>query len=350
MRLRQALTSIKPYQAGRLSPGAIKLASNENPLGPSPKAIERITAHLPSISLYPDPTCVELREKLAPRLGVDPEQIIVGNGSDELLVFIAGAYVEPGMSTLTADTTFSEYTFATTLFGGTTRYAPMQDGRFDLSAMAEMIDESTAVAFICNPNNPTGTYITRSELAEFLRAVPDHVLVVVDEAYNEYAEAEDYTHAAELVDSYPNLLVLRTFSKIYGLAGLRIGYGVASGKIVSDLRLTKEPFNVNSVAQAAAIGALDDEGFLAHSRATNAAGKELLYRSLDELGIHYYPTQANFICMHLRKDSMDVFRTLMDRGITIRPLASFGLDEWIRLTIGTDEQNRFFLARLREVL
>jgi histidinol-phosphate aminotransferase len=333
-----------------LKPGAIKLASNENPLGPSPKAIERITAHLSSISLYPDPTCVELREKLAPRLGVDSEQIIVGNGSDELLVFIAGAYVEPGMSTLTADTTFSEYTFATTLFGGTTRYAPMRDGRFDLGTMADMVDDSTAVVFICNPNNPTGTYVSRAELTEFLRSVPDNVLVVVDEAYNEYVEAEDYTHAAELVGSYPNLLVLRTFSKAYGLAGLRVGYGVATEKVVSDLRLTKEPFNVNSVAQAAALGALDDEAFLAHSRATNAAGKKLLYASLDELGIHYYPTQSNFICMHLRKDSMSVFRTLMDRGITIRPLTSFGLDEWIRLTIGTDEQNRFFLARLREVL
>ncbi len=350
MKTREALRTIKPYVAGALKPGAIKLASNENPLGPSPRAMEAIARNASGVSLYPDALATELREKLAGRLGVSADQLLVGNGSDEILLFIAGAYIEAGDEAVTSQTTFSEYTFATTLFGGTMRYAPMEDGRFQLNRLLELIGERTRIVFLCNPNNPTGTIFSGKELEAFLERVPRDVLVVSDEAYFEYVSDPSFPDSIALQRTFPDLLVLRTFSKIYGLAGLRVGYGIGSEAVIGDLRRTKEPFNVNILAQAAALAALDDEEFLRRSLRTNEEGKIFLMQELGRMGIPCYPTEANFICCNIGRDGMEAFRRIMDLGVTIRPLASFGLTEWIRVTIGTPEQNRTFLSCLKAFL
>ncbi len=350
MLLRSSLESITPYKPGVLKPGAIKVASNENPLGPSPLAMEALRQAIPDVYLYPDGACTILREKIAQNHQVDPDRIICGNGSDELLVLSAGAYIEEGLNAITSKTTFSEYTFSALLFGGEMRYAPLKDGRFDLQAILDLVDENTRTAYLCNPNNPTGTYYTQEELVNFMKQVPEHVLVVVDEAYSEYVQADDFPSSIELAKSYENLLILRTFSKIYGLAGLRVGYGIGSTKVISDMLKAKEPFNVNLLAQKAAAAALDDTGFVQLSRDNNEKGKEYLCKQLDAMDIFYYRSQANFICMNLETEASEVFQKMMDLGITIRPLNSYGLTTWIRVTIGTQEQNEFFIKVLKQVL
>jgi histidinol-phosphate aminotransferase len=350
MQTRKVLESIKPYIAGTLKPGAIKLASNENPLGASPLAVEAVRESLSRVHLYPDALADRLREKLAEKRGIEPNQIIVGNGSDEVILFIAGAVIESGTNAVTSHTTFSEYTFAVTLFGGSMKYAPLADGRFDLAALRGLIDKNTRVVFLCNPNNPTGTYFTSDELETFLDKVPSDVLVVLDEAYHEYVRASDYPDAVTLIGRYPNLMVLRTFSKIYGLAGLRVGYGISSEAVISALRKTKEPFNVNLIGQTAALAALDDAAFVSRSIEVNEEGKAYLYRAFDELGLEYYRTEANFVCVKLGIDANTAFKRIMELGVTIRPLGSFGLHDTIRVTVGTADQNRMFVSCLTKLL
>lgn len=350
MKLRKTLAHIVPYSPGKLKEGAIKLASNENPLGPSPKAITRIKEMAATVSLYPDAGVVKLRDAVARKLGVERDNLIFGNGSDEVLCLIAGAYIEEGDNTVTSEHTFSEYTFATVLFGGKVKYAPMQDGRFDLSKILELVDSRTKIVFLCNPNNPTGTSFGEKEFRSFMEQIPSSVLVVSDEAYREYVERPDFPDSVRMIPQYPNLVVLRTFSKIYGLAGLRVGYGVGSREVIADFYKTKTPFNVNLLAQEAALAALDDEEFVRHSVETNRKGKEYLYREFERLGLKYYPSDANFVCVHVGRDSMEVFQTIMDLGVTIRPLRSFQLDQWIRVTVGTEEQNKKFVQCLEQAL
>ncbi|MFQ3620784.1 MAG: histidinol-phosphate transaminase [Spirochaetales bacterium] len=350
MKLRKSLSTIVPYSPGKLKEGAIKLASNENPLGPSPKAIKRLQAMASQVYLYPDAGAVKLRDALASRLGVERENLIVGNGSDEVLCLITGAYIEEGDVAVTSEHTFSEYTFATVLFGGQMRYAPMQQGRFDLEAILNRVDGRTKIIFLCNPNNPTGTSFGEQEFLKFMERVPKEVLVVSDEAYREYVDRQDFPNTIRHLAQYPNLVVLRTFSKIYGLAGLRVGYGVGAQETISDFFKTKTPFNVNLLAQEAALAALEDEEFVQNSITSNQEGKEFLYKEFERLGLFYYPTDANFICVQVKRDSMEVFQKVMDLGVTIRPLRSFQLNDWIRVTIGTEEQNRTFIACLEKVL
>ncbi len=350
MKLRKTLEHIVPYAPGKLKEGAIKLASNENPLGPSPKAIARINEIAATVSLYPDAGVVKLRDAVAMKLGVERDNLIFGNGSDEVLCLITGAYIEEGDNTVTSEHTFSEYTFATVLFGGKVKYAPMQDGRFDLSRILELIDSRTKIVFLCNPNNPTGTSFGEKEFQAFMEGVPPKVLVVSDEAYREYVERPDFPDTLRIIRQYPNLVVLRTFSKIYGLAGLRVGYGVGSQEVIADFYKTKTPFNVNLLAQEAALAALEDVEFVKRSIETNRKGKEYLYHEFDRLGLKYYPSDANFVCVHVGRDSMEVFRRIMDLGVTIRPLRSFQLDEWIRVTVGTEAQNRKFVECLEQAL
>ncbi len=350
MKLRQALNTITPYKPGVLKEGAIKLASNENPLGPSPRAMEYIRNNADSVYLYPDAACTHLSKKLADKHGVAQDQIIVGNGSDEILLFIAGAYIEPGSGAVTSECTFSEYTFSVTLFGGSLSYAPLINGSFDPKAIAALIQDNTKIVYICNPNNPTGTYITEKDFIRFMNSVPEHVLVVSDEAYCEYVEAADYPETIPLLKRYPNLLILRTFSKIYGLAGLRVGYGIGNAAVIDDLKKTKEPFNVNILAQGAAAAALDDTAFISASIKNNSEGKQYLYKELSALGLEFFRTEANFICFKIGQDCMKAFEQLMNLGVTIRPLRSFGLNEWIRVTIGTQQQNELFIRCLRRIL
>ena len=350
MKLRECLKDLVPYVPGKLKAGAIKLASNENPLGVSPKARDAMIACASKMSIYPDGGTVRLRSTLSEKLGVSPEQIIVGNGSDEVLVFIGGAYISAGDNAVTSMSTFSEYTFATRLFGGEIRYSPMVNGTFQLDAMLKLIDSRTKLVFVCNPNNPTGTYIDEAELVDFIEKVPSDVLVVLDEAYDEYVNPTRGVKSIALLNRFPNIIILRTFSKIYGLGGLRVGYGIASTAVIADLQKTREPFNVNAMAQEAAVAALEDDAFVAQSLSVNEAGKAFLYAAFDRLGLSYWKTEANFIFVNIGIDCIEAFETLMEMGVTIRPMKGFGFPQAIRITVGTAEQNAFFVDCLERIL
>lgn len=350
MKLRKTLGKITPYVAGKLKKGAIKLASNENPCGPSPYALKNIREFLDKIYLYPDSRCTKLKTKLSQKYNIQEDMLILGNGSDEILLFVAGAYLENGRNAITSEATFPEYTFAATLFGGEMKYGKMTDFRYDLNNILRIIDDNTYVIFIANPNNPTGTYITQPEFVHFMGNIPDYILVVVDEAYFEYVTERDFPDTLSMLQNYNNLLILRSFSKLYGLAGLRIGYAIGSPEVISDLHKTKEPFNVNALAQVAALGALDDHEFIEKSIKINQEGKAYLYREFDAMKLQYWKSAANFILVRIGMDSMEAFTILMDRGVTIRALPVCGYTDTIRVTIGTMEQNELFIRLLRELL
>jgi histidinol-phosphate aminotransferase len=344
------LNAITPYIPGKLKPGAIKLASNENPLGPSARAARALADCIARVHLYPDNLCLNLREALAAKHGLGSRNIVVGNGSDEIMQLAAAAYLNPGEASVTAKETFSNYTFVTLLFDGTVKYAPLKNGCFDLEALAALVDSRTRIVFLCNPNNPTGTYFGRRALEDFLRGIPRNILVVNDEAYADFAEARDFPDSAALLKDHPNLLVMRTFSKLYGLAGLRVGYGMASDDVAAALLKAKISFSVNLPALAAAQAALEDEEFVRQSLALNAEGKAYFYREFDRLGLAYYPTQANFVCVDTGRDSREVERRIMELGVTIRALASFGIPQGIRVSVGTPRQNKTFIACLEKAL
>jgi histidinol-phosphate aminotransferase len=267
-----------------------------------------------------------------------------------VLTLIAGAYIQPGDNAVTADVTFSEYHFAVRLFGGTVKFAGLKDGAFDLDAVAARIDARTKVVFLCNPNNPTGGIFPASALEAFLAQVPPSVLVVLDEAYFEYVEASDYPDSLKLLPRFANLVVSRTFSKVYGLAALRVGYAVAHPEVITHLSVVKQPFNVNSLAQAAARAALTDTAFVAQSRSVNREGKAFWTKAFADRGLFFYPTQANFLAVRVGRDAQAVFAAMADAGVTIRPLTSFGLTDWIRITIGTPDQNELCLKALDRAL
>ncbi|MDR2430869.1 MAG: histidinol-phosphate transaminase [Candidatus Margulisbacteria bacterium] len=350
MKTKKNIESIIPYQPGVLKEGALKLASNENPLGSSPLAVKALRQNLEKLNLYPDGSCLKLKQALAAHYGLPPEHFLPGNGSDEIFHFIAAAFLEPGDEMLTSEVTFSEYTFAARLFAGKCGYVPVRDGRLSLTDIAQKVAPRTRLIFLANPNNPTGTYFTAAELENFLKKVSSDIMVVADEAYAEYAAEKDYPDSLELLKKYPNLLVTRTFSKIYGLAGLRVGYVIADPEVIAYLNKTREPFNVNALAQIAAAAALADQDFVRRSRENNAAGKKYLGAAFDKLGLKYYPTAANFMLVYLQQDCAEAFQKLMAKGVTVRPLKSFGLDDAIRVTIGTPEQNKKFIQALREIL
>jgi histidinol-phosphate aminotransferase len=350
MKIRQCLRGIAPYVPGKLKPGAIKLASNENPLGPSPRAMEVLGECVGRVQLYPDNACLDLRESLAAKYGLRAENVVVGSGSDEIMHLAAAAYLNPGDNTVTARETFSNYTFVTLLFDGKMKYAPLKDGVFDLEALAKLVDGHTRLVFLCNPNNPTGTCFGQKEFEGFLEKIPPETLVVSDEAYADFADAPDFPDSVSLLAKYPNLLVMKTFSKLYGLAGLRGGYGIAREEVAADLLKAKISFSVNLPALAAARAALEDTEFVEKSLALNREGKAWLYREFERLGLACYPTQANFICVDVGRDSRDMERRIMELGVTIRPLASFGIPQSLRVTVGTQRQNRTFIGCLEKAL
>jgi histidinol-phosphate aminotransferase len=350
MNLRDDLRDLKPYAPGQHWPGVLKLASNENPLGPSPVALEAVKNALPSVYIYPDGASRVLRQALADALGVTIEQVAVGNGSDEIFTFITGAHLKPGDVAIGSKNTFSEYEFAVRLFGGTMRKTALREGVYDLDAMAAAIDGRTKMVFLCNPNNPTGGAFTHQALEAFLKRVPPAVLVVLDEAYCHYADDPDYPRALELLPRWPNLIVTRTFSKIYGLAAMRIGYALAAPELITHLAVVKQPFNVSGPAQIAGVAALGDRAFVERSQTINRDGKAFWYEKLKERGLFYFPTQANFICVSVDRDAKAVFQAMAEAGVTIRALGSFDLPRWIRITIGTLEQNTLCLKALDHAL
>ncbi len=328
----------------------IKMASNENPLGPSPLAIQALTEKLKELHFYPDSSCRDLREKLAAHLGVDNNSLIIGNGSDEILKLIATAFLNPGDEVIVPQPTFAEYEFCATLMGAISRPVPLINNTHDLDGTLAAISPKTKLIFICNPNNPTGTMVSASALTEFVDQVPPEIVLIFDEAYAEYVEDPAYGSGQLFMDKRPQTIVLRTFSKIYGLAALRLGYGISNPAIISVLNRVKEPFNVNAMAQQAGIAALDDKKHLAQSLTLNRRGKEYLCQALQAMGLCYTKTQANFIFIETSQDANRIFMEMLKRGVIIRSCASFGCPTAIRVTIGTAAQNLRFITALQEVM
>ena len=329
----------------------IKLASNENPLGCSPKATEAVTKWASNMAIYPDGNCTELRNALAEKLDLKPGQFLFGAGTDQILELIAQTFVNPGDNTISAHPSFSRYETVTQIMDGKLIKVPLDKNyRLDLEGFLNHIDEKTRIVWICNPNNPTGTIITSQELDSFLEKLPKDILVVLDEAYYEYARGGDYPESLELLDKYNNIIILRTFSKIYGLAGLRIGYAISNEDTIGYINRVRGPFNVNAGAQLAAVAALEDQDFLAKSLESNNKGKHYLYKAFDEMGLDYIPTHTNFIMVNVRTDSNQLFAELLEKGVIIRSGDIFGMDDWIRVTIGSPEENEIFIQALKEVL
>lgn len=327
--------------------GIIKLASNENPLGPSPQAVAAAKAALEQGELYPDGGCFELRQKLAERWGFAADQFIVGNGSNEVIELLGHSLLGPGDEVVMGDPAFVVYKLVTLLFGAKPVEVPLVNHRHDLQAMAAAITPRTKLIFVCSPNNPTGTANTEAELLAFARALPEHVVAVFDEAYADYVE--DAPDLRPLVREGRNVVGLRTFSKIYGLASLRIGYGYATAEIAALLNRVRQPFNVNAIAQAAAIAALADREFAARSAHENRLGLAQLEAGFRRLSLEHVPSRANFILVRVG-DGLKVFDRLQRRGVIVRPVKSYGMPEWVRVTVGTAVQNERLLTELETAI
>ena len=348
VRLREAMASLPGYVPGRTVPGAIKLASNETPLPPLPHVLERIAQAASTVNRYPDNWSRELGEALAARFGVDAERVVVGCGSVSLCYQLGAAVAGPGDEVLYAWRAFEAYPIVTAISGADPVQVPLRDHVHDLPAMAARLSDRTRLIFICNPNNPTGTVVHRAELAKFLAAVPDDVVVVVDEAYHEFVTDPDVTDAVTLLDEHPNLIVLRTFSKAYGLAGLRVGYGIAGNSDVpAALRQTQSPFAVTSLAQQAALASLEPE---AESQLMNRvkdiiAERDRVQSELIAAGYGVPPSQANFVWVPMGDDTVEWASGCADRKVIVRPFAGHGA----RVTISAPEENDRFLAAARDL-
>ncbi len=331
--------------------GAVKMASNENPLGPSPKAVEAMRSGPACAHLYPESEPHDLLSALAHRYGVSPESIIVGNGSDEIMLMAAHVLMTPGAEAVTGAHVFSMYRISVEAFGGKLIGAPMKDHSFDLKAMAAAVTPRTRLVFLTIPNNPTGTIVSRADFEAFLKDLPSEGLVVViDEAYREYVRVDDCPRGTDYLDGTPPVLVLRTFSKIYGLAGLRVGYGLAAPWLIEIMNRVRPPFNVNCLAQIAARAALADEEHVRRSRETAEQGLAFLETEFDRLGLTFIPSHANFISFRVDSDARRVYEALLREGVIVRRLASFGMSSWIRVTVGVAEDNLRFIRGLERVL
>ncbi|WP_165665610.1 histidinol-phosphate transaminase [Metapseudomonas otitidis] len=330
--------------------GIVKLASNENPLGPSPKALDAIRAELAELTRYPDGNGFELKRRLAERCGVMPAQVTLGNGSNDILDLVARAYLAPGLNAVFSEYAFAVYPIATQAVGAVGKVVPARDFGHDLPAMLAAIDANTRVVFIANPNNPTGTWFGPAALESFLAQVPENVLVVLDEAYIEYAEGDELPDGLDYLARYPNLLVSRTFSKAYGLASLRVGYGLSSAQVADVLNRVRQPFNVNSLALAAACAALDDADYLAESRRINDAGMLQLEEGLRALGLTWIPSKGNFIAVDFGRDAAPINAALLREGVILRPVGGYGMPTFLRVSIGLPAENARCLEALAKVL
>ena len=357
MQLNPQLANLPVYQPGRPLEevarelglplgGLIKLASNENPLGPSPKAVEAMQQTASQIHLYPDGNAFYLRNAMAERLGVDANQLIFGNGSNEIIEFVAHALLGPGTNIVVSQYCFAIYPIVAHLTGADCIAVPAKDYGHNLPAMREAITPDTRIVFVANPNNPTGTLASHEDVLALVDAVPEHTLLVMDEAYFEFIESP--LDLVPRLQEKPNLLLMRTFSKIYGLAGLRIGYGIGHPEFIAALEKVRQPFNLNAMAQAAALAAIDDTDHLEATRANNAAGLEFFEQTLSELNIETVASHANFILANVG-DGASTFQKLQECGVITRPMAGYQLPEWIRISIGTPAENERCLAALREL-
>ena len=328
---------------------AVKLASNESPLGPSPKAMVAAQAALKDLARYPDGNGFGLKAALASRLNVPPEQITLGNGSNDILELVTRGFVTPQNEVIFSEHAFAVYPIVTRAVGARAVVPRARSYGHDLAAMQRAITEHTRLVFIANPNNPTGTWLSAEALEAFIGSVPAQVLVVVDEAYFEYVREPDYPDATQWLAWFPNLIVTRTFSKIYGLAGLRIGYALSSPGIADVLNRVRQPFNVNGIALAAAAAALEDPHHLAHATQANIEGMKALMAAFEALGLSYIPSVGNFICVDVGQADR-VYEALLREGVIVRPVANYGLPRHLRVTVGLPEENQRFIWALKKVL
>ncbi|MGB5425362.1 MAG: histidinol-phosphate transaminase [Gammaproteobacteria bacterium] len=357
--------ALQPYQPGKpveelereygIS-NAIKLASNENPYGPGPLAIAAASAAIKGLSRYPDGSGYQLAERLARKHQLDPACITLGNGSNDVLDIIARVFLTPEHESVFSQHAFAVYPIAVQAVGATACVAPAHEGSHgsayghDLGAMLERVGSATRLVFIANPNNPTGTWLGSAELESFISALPAHVMVVVDEAYFEYVEEADYPDTSTWLERFPNLIVTRTFSKAYGLAGLRIGYALSHPDVAGLLNRVRQPFNVNSVAQAAALAALDDDDHLQQCIRRNREGMAQLVSGFEALGLSCIKSAGNFVCVDTGRSGADVYASLLRKGVIVRPVANYGLPGHLRVTVGRADENARFLHALEQVL
>ena len=339
---------------------AVKLASNENPLGPSPKAQAAIAQAMTELHRYPDGNSFEIKQALSKKLGLAENQITLGNGSNDILELIARTFVMPGEEVVFSAHAFAVYPIVTQAVNGVMKVAPANSADHampyghNLAAMLAQITDKTRVIFVANPNNPTGTWLAKDELYSFIKNVPEEIIVVIDEAYFEYVEEGDYPDAIQWLGEFKNLVVTRTFSKIYGIPAVRIGYGMSHPELADLLNRVRQPFNVNAAAQAAAVAALGDDEYVAKSLETNKQGMAQLVAACDEMGLGYIPSVGNFICIDVASnagvDADAVYEGLLHEGVIVRPIANYQLPNYLRITIGTAQENQRFVDGLKKVL
>ncbi len=357
--VRKNVLNIKPYVAGKPIEETkrqlglkevIKLASNENPFGVSPKAISAMKKCLGGVNRYPDSQGYYLKKRLARFFKLDPANFVLGNGSDELIDVLIKTLVEPDENIITSDTTFLEYEIIAQANDRKVKKAPLRYFKYDLGAMLKLVDKKTKLVFIANPNNPTGTYVTKYEVEEFLNALPKAVVVVFDQAYDTFIDVDDYPDSLSYLRRRKNVILLKTFSKAYGLAGLRLGYAIVNAELASFMERVRQPFNVNILAQAAALAAMEDKKFLKKTRRLTLQGKDFIYQELSSMGLGFLPTVANFILIDIGRDGVEIFKSMLKFGVIIRDMKQYGLKNFIRVTIGTQKENERFVRVLRKVL
>ncbi|GGA08209.1 histidinol-phosphate aminotransferase [Paenibacillus marchantiophytorum] len=360
IRPRNVLSDMKPYSPGKPIwevqrelgiEKVIKLASNENPLGPSPLALAAIQDYLSDIHRYPDADTVDLRAAIAKKYQFTSDEVLVTNGADELITLISEAFLEPGDEIVVPSPTFSEYEFGANLMGTHVVEVPLrEDYSYDIQDILAAVTAKTKLLYICSPNNPTGTYMKKQDLHQLVDQLPAHVLVIFDGAYSHFVTADDYCDGLELVKAGYPIIVTQTFSKIYGLAGIRVGYGIASPSILQHIRQVKEPFNVNALAQVGAVAAILDDEHVQATRNLNALEREKLYENLQALGIHFTRSMSNFVLIDLGPEAKSIYDKLMCKGIIVRYGAGWNLPNHVRISIGSAEEQEAFLIALREVL
>jgi len=328
----------------------IKLAANENTMGCSPKVREAILESYEKISLYPDGFCSELRSEVSKVYDIEENKLIFGNGSFELLSLVAQTFINPGEESIIPEPSFGWYKVVTLAMDGKIVSVPLKNHQIDLVEVRNKISEDTKVVWLCNPNNPTGTFFDNEQLENFLKEITSRIVVVLDEAYYEFVTSDKYPDSVALAEKYKNIIILRTFSKVYGLASLRVGYGIAHPEFIDYLNKIRLPINVNATAQAAALASLKDINFKNACIENNNKGKEFYYKEFKELNLEYIPTETNFIMVNVKKDSVWIADEVLKRGISLRPGLEFGMPEWLRISIGKPEENLQVIEKLKEVL
>jgi len=357
--VKKTILKVKPYVPGKPIAevkrelglkSVIKLASNENPYGPSSKVLKAIEKASKNLNRYPDGDCYYLRQELAKRLDVSSDQLIFGNGSDELIVLAVRAFINEGDEVVIAQPSFLIYDIASQIAGANIKAVLLKNFHYDLEGMKKAVTKKTKIIFLGNPDNPAGTYLTEREVQGFLRGLRKDILVFIDEAYYEYVTAKDYVNSLKLLKFHKNMIVTRTFSKMYGLAGLRIGYGMANAELINLLNRIREPFNVNSLAQAGALACLKDQVYYRNIAQKVEKQRKFLYASFEKLGISYRKSCTNFILVDVNQKASQISKQLMKKGVIVRDMSVWGLNQFIRVSIGTETENKKFIKILKEIL